>query len=130
MKLKSVNHIAIICSNYEKSLKFYTEILGFEMIEEEYRAERQSYRTALSLNGEYLIELFTFPNCPPRPSYPEALGLRHIAFTVDNLDAVIAELESKGVAHEPIRYDERHGEKIIFFMDPDQLPIEITEIIN
>lgn len=127
MKIESVNHIAIICSDYEKSLKFYTEVLGCEVICEEYRAERQSRRTALAINGEYVLELFTFPNSPERPSYPEALGLRHLAFTVRDVVAVMQELDAKGVAHEPLRIDEVHREKTLFVHDPDKLPIEFVQ---
>lgn len=129
MRIQSVNHIAIICSNYENSLKFYTDILGFCIIDEEYREERLSRRTTLSLNGNYLIELFTFPKSPARPSYPEALGLRHLAFTVDNINDTIAELDAKGIAHEPLRIDNIHHEKTLFLHDPDMLPIEFVEII-
>ena len=127
MKIAAVNHIAIICSDYAKSLEFYTEVLGCEVICEEYREERQSRRTALSLNGSYLIELFTFPDSPERPSYPEALGLRHLAFSVDDVEAVIAELDSKGIVHEPLRIDTVHNEKTVFVHDPDKLPIEFVE---
>ncbi len=127
MKINKLHHIAIICSDYQRSLRFYTEVLGFEALAENYREERQSYKTDLALNGEYLIELFSFPDAPARPSYPEARGLRHIAFEVDNLDEALAELDAKGIVHEPIRTDEYTGKRFAFFKDPDHLPIELYE---
>lgn len=127
MKINKLHHIAIICSDYQRSLRFYTEVLGFEVLAENYREGRKSYKTDLALNGEYLIELFSFPDAPERPSYPEARGLRHIAFEVDNLDDALAELEANGIPHEPIRTDEYTGKRFAFFADPDQLPIEFYE---
>ena len=106
---QSVHHIAIICSDYERSKKFYTEVLGFTIIQEVYRAERQSYKLDLALNGEYLIELFSFPQTPPRLSKPEATGLRHIAFKTDNIISAKNELERKGVIVETIRTVEFTG---------------------
>jgi len=126
MKLNSVNHIAIICSQYEQSLRFYRDILGFEVLSEEYRAERQSMMTKLALNGSYLIELFTFPNSPGRVTNPEACGLRHLAFTVPDVDAVLQELDGIGYPHEPLRITPE-GERLFFMKDPDGLPIEICE---
>ncbi len=126
--LKGIHHIAIICSDYEKSKHFYTEILGLEPIQEVYREERQSYKLDLALNGQYVIELFSFPNTPLRPSRPEARGLRHLAFQVDDLDAVVKELNAKSVITEPIRVDEFTGKRFTFFEDPDQLPLELYEI--
>ncbi len=127
MLLRSLHHIAIICSDYEKSRYFYTEILGLEIVREVFREERGSYKCDLSLNGTYLIELFSFPEPPARPSYPEAAGLRHIAFRVEDLDTAIARLESRGVACEAIRVDSFTGKRFAFFADPDNLPIELYE---
>lgn len=123
---KKVNHIAVICQNYEKSLVFYRDILGLTVISEEWRAERQSMMTKMALNGEYLIELFTFPSTPNRLSHPEACGLRHLAFSVTDLQEVIHFLEEKGIAHEPVRQDAQ-GVRCFFMADPDGLPIEIVE---
>ncbi len=126
--LKSVHHIAIICSDYERSKKFYTEVLGFEILAENYRAERESYKLDLILNGVYCMELFSFPDPPKRISRPEASGLRHLAFSVNNIDDSIKELLSKQVVCEPIRIDEFTGKRFTFFEDPDGLPIELVEI--
>lgn len=125
--LSGFHHIAIICSDYQKSKQFYTQILGFEIIQEVYRAERQSYKLDLALNGQYTIELFSFPNPPARPSHPEACGLRHLAFKVKKIEEVIAQLAEKGIATEPIRIDEWTGKNFTFFNDPDDLPIELYE---
>ncbi|WP_430405965.1 SMU1112c/YaeR family gloxylase I-like metalloprotein [Fluviicola sp.] len=126
--LKSIHHIAIICSDYERSKRFYTEVLGFEILAENYRAERDSYKLDLILNGVYCIELFSFPDPPNRPSRPEASGLRHLAFSVENIEDSIKELSSKQVLCEPIRVDEFTGKRFTFFADPDGLPIELVEI--
>ena len=126
MKLNAVHHIAIICSDYEKSKAFYQN-LGFEVNNEYLRSERNSYKTDLSLNGTYTIELFSFPNPPHRLSYPEATGLRHIAFEVDNIETALQELDAKNIPHEMVRIDEYTGKKFIFFKDPDDLPIEFYE---
>lgn len=126
--LKSVHHIAIICSDYERSKKFYTEVLGFEILAENYRSERDSYKLDLILNGVYCIELFSFPEPPKRISRPEASGLRHLAFSVNNIDESIKELASKQVVCEPVRIDEFTGKRFTFFEDPDGLPIELVEI--
>jgi glyoxylase I family protein len=126
--LKSVHHIAIICSDYEKSKAFYTEILGFEILAENYREERSSYKLDLMLNGVYCIELFSFPNPPKRISRPEASGLRHLAFTVENIEHTIRELAAKNVVCEPLRIDEFTGKRFTFFEDPDGLPIELVEV--
>lgn len=125
--LKSVHHIAIICSDYEKSKAFYTQILGCEILAENYREERSSYKLDLMLNGVYCIELFSFPDPPKRVSRPEASGLRHLAFSVENIDQVIQELLGKGVVCEPVRVDEFTGKRYTFFEDPDGLPIELVE---
>jgi glyoxylase I family protein len=126
--LKGVHHIAIICSDYQKSKYFYTTILGFTIVREVYREERQSYKLDLALNGEYIIELFSFPNPPKRVSQPEAAGLRHLAFSVDDIELAIKELNNYNVVTEPIRVDEFTGKKFTFFSDPDGLPIELYEV--
>jgi glyoxylase I family protein len=128
MKLKSLHHIAIICSDYEKSKYFYTEILGFEIAQEVYRKERSSYKLDLTLNGTYTIELFSFPNPKPRPTQPEATGLRHIAFGVEEIDTAVIYLNTFNIVCEPIRTDEFTGKLFIFFKDPDGLPIELYQL--
>nr|WP_294903515.1 VOC family protein [uncultured Lacibacter sp.] len=125
--LQSVHHIAIICSNYQVSKKFYTEVLGLTVVREVYRAERNSYKLDLALNGHYIIELFSFPDPPPRPSRPEALGLRHLAFATNNLDNVVAQLQQQQVEVEPVRVDEFTGKRFTFIADPDGLPLEFYE---
>ena len=127
LNLSAVHHIALICSDYNVSKRFYTEILGLSILGEYYRAERQSYKLDLALNGQYIIELFSFPNPPKRPSRPEALGLRHLAFAVPDLDASIAHLNEQGVLTEPVRTDEHTGRRFTFFADPDGLPLELYE---
>lgn len=127
INLLSVHHIAIICSDYETSKRFYTEILGLSVLGEYYRAERQSFKLDLALNDHYVIELFSFPNPPKRPSRPEALGLRHLAFAVADIDAAVAHLTEKGILTEPIRTDETTGRRFTFFADPDDLPLELYE---
>ncbi|MDS0526431.1 VOC family protein [Clostridium sp. SHJSY1] len=126
MVLNNIHHVAIICSNYEKSKEFYTKILGLEVIREVYRKERDSYKLDLKL-GKNQIELFSFPNSPKRLSYPEACGLRHLAFQVDNVEKVVKELIDKGIEVEPIRVDEFTEKTFTFFSDPDGLPLEIYE---
>jgi len=125
--LSRIHHTAILCSNYEKSKAFYTDILGLKIIKETYRQERQSYKLDLSLNGEYVIELFSFPDPPKRISRPEATGLRHIAFEVDDLDAVVGKLIESNIIAEPIRVDEITGKHFTFIFDPDNLPVELYE---
>ncbi|WP_167597465.1 VOC family protein [Leeuwenhoekiella sp. ZYFB001] len=126
--LQHIHHIAIICSDYAKSKAFYTEVLGLEIIKETYREERKSYKLDLALNGTYCIELFWFPNAPNRVSRPEAQGLRHLAFSVKDIEVAIKELQSKGVTTEAIRIDEITGKRFTFFEDPDQLPLELYEV--
>ncbi len=128
MKLKKLHHLAIICSNYEKSKAFYSQVLGFTIKQEVFRADRKSYKLDLSLNGTYLIELFSFPNPPKRSSNPEACGLRHLAFEVENIEEAIFFLNQKNVPCENIRVDEFTNKKFTFFEDPDGLPIELYEI--
>lgn len=127
MKLNKIHHIAIICTNYEKSKDFYVRILGLNPIREVYRQERDSYKLDLEVNGEYQIELFSFPNPPKRPSYPEAAGLRHLAFEVDDIEEAVYELTRLGIQIEPIRVDPDTDRKFTFFADPDGLPIELYE---
>lgn len=127
MNLKGIHHTAIICSNYEKSKHFYTEILGLTILKETYRAERNSYKLDLAINQQYCIELFSFPNPPKRVSRPEACGLRHLAFKVDNIHSSIKVLNSKGIPTEPIRIDEITGKSFTFFSDPDNLPLELYQ---
>jgi glyoxylase I family protein len=127
LSLKQVHHIAIICSDYERSKKFYTEVLGFTIEREVYRAARQSYKLDLCLNGQYIIELFSFPDPPPRPSRPESCGLRHLAFAVADIDASVEWLTAQQVAVELIRIDEYTGKRFTFFADPDGLPLELYE---
>lgn len=127
LQLNKVHHIALICSDYEKSLEFYTRVVGCQVIAEHWREEQQSYLTKLSLNGEYVIELFSSPSPPQRPSYPEAAGLRHLAFEVDDIEEQVAELDRLGVAHEAIRTDMTTGKHFVFFNDPDDQPLEMYE---
>lgn len=127
IKLNKIHHIAIICSNYEKSKAFYTQTLGFTIINEVYRNERNSWKLDLALNNDYLIELFSFPDPPQRVSQPEACGLRHLAFEVENIENAKAELEANGIQCEAIRTDEYTSKKFFFFADPDGLPIELYE---
>lgn len=125
--LNRIHHIAIICSDYERSKAFYLDVLGLEVIREVYREERQSYKLDLGLNGDYVLELFSFPDPPKRPSRPEAVGLRHLAFEVDDIESEVKRLEKKGVQVEPIRVDEYTTKRFTFFSDPDDLPIELYE---
>ena len=126
MNLNKVHHVAIIGSDYEKSKHFYVEQLGFQIIRENYREERDDYKIDLKLN-DLELELFIIKNCPKRPSFPEAYGLRHLAFRVDSVEETVKELNSMGIETEPIRYDTYTNEKMTFFFDPDGLPLEIQE---
>ncbi|ATD29266.1 TPA: VOC family protein [Vibrio cholerae] len=125
--LKRIHHAAIICSDYPRSKAFYTEILGLRVVAENYRAARDSYKLDLALPDGSQIELFSFPNAPERPSFPEAQGLRHLAFVVDDVAEIKAQLEQKGVSVEPIRIDEYTGKAYTFFADPDGLPLELYQ---
>jgi glyoxylase I family protein len=125
--LRTIHHAAIICSNYEVSKTFYVNVLGLAVAGEHYRAERQSCKLDLTLPGGGQIELFSFPSPPPRPSRPEARGLRHLAFAVDDVERSKAWLMSQGVEVEPIRVDEYTGLRFTFFADPDGLPLELYE---
>jgi len=126
MDLQKVHHLAIIGSNYEASKKFYTDLLGFQVIRENYREERDDYKIDLAL-GDMELELFIIKDCPKRPSYPEAYGLRHLAFAVESVEKTVNELNSLGIETEPVRIDEFTGKKMTFFHDPDGLPLEIHE---
>jgi len=127
MQTKGFHHVAIICSDYEKSKHFYVNILGFEIIAETFRAARNSYKLDLRVGIQDAIELFSFPTPPARPSRPEACGLRHLAFAVDDLDATVAALKSHCIDVEPIRLDELTQKRFTFFQDPDGLPLELYE---
>lgn len=125
--LNRIHHVAIICSDYERSKNFYVNLLGLEVVQEVYRAERKSYKLDLSVGGLYQIELFSFENPPERPSRPESVGLRHLAFEVDDVALVAAELNNKGIKTEEIRIDEYTGRAFTFFTDPDGLPLELYQ---
>ena len=127
MNLLRLHHAAIIASDYSRSKAFYTEVLGLRIIAETYREARDSWKLDLELPDGTQIELFSFPNPPKRPSYPEACGLRHLAFTVADVAESVRLLEAKGVAVEPVRVDELTGKRFTFFADPDGLPLELYE---
>jgi len=126
--IKHIHHVAILTDNYELSKHFYTEILGFDIIAETYREHRQSYKLDLSINGLYQIELFSFPDYRPRASFPEAKGLRHLAFAVEDVEASAAYLKSRDVDVQEVRVDELTGKKFVFFNDPNGQPLEMYEI--
>lgn len=125
--IKRIHHLAIIGADYAKSKSFYVDKLGFEVLAEVYRAERKSWKLDLAINGQYQIELFSFENPPPRPSRPEAQGLRHLALEVDDIEVEIACLHKHQIETEPIRIDEFTGKRFTFFSDPDGLPLELYE---
>ena len=127
MEINKIHHVAIICSDYKKSKYFYTEILGFPVIEETFREKRHSYKLDLRVGNNDRIELFSFPSPAPRCN-PENCGLRHLALEVENINEAVADLESKGVKVEPMRIDELTGKRFTFFKDPDDLPLEIYEL--
>ncbi|PQJ61971.1 SMU1112c/YaeR family gloxylase I-like metalloprotein [Photobacterium angustum] len=122
-----IHHVAIICSDYQRSKYFYSQILKLEIINETYRPQRQSYKLDLRLPDNSQVELFSFPDAPKRPSYPEAQGLRHLAFSVDNVESVVAYLVDHDIEVEAIRIDELTGKKFTFFSDPDGLPLELYQ---
>ena len=128
ISIKNIHHVAILTDDYEKSKKFYTEVLGFTIIAETYRAERKSYKLDLAINGIYQIELFSFPDYRERGSYPEAKGLRHMAFAVDDVEASAAFLKSKNVEVQDVRTDELTGKRFAFFYDPNGQPLELYEV--
>ena len=125
--LLRTHHVAIIASDYEAARRFYTEVLGLEVVREVHREERNSFKLDLRLPDGTQIELFSFPAPPKRPSYPEACGLRHLAFEVGDVDDARRELEVKGIVVEPIRVDAHSGKRFTFFADPDGLPLELYE---
>jgi glyoxylase I family protein len=127
MRLLRTHHVAIICSDYESSRRFYTETLGLEIISEVHRKERDSYKLDLRIPDGTQIELFSFPDPPKRLSYPEACGLRHLAFEVADIDEAVAHLQGQGVTVEVVRMDELTGKRFTFFADPDGLPLELYE---
>lgn len=127
MKTTGIHHVAIICSNYARSKKFYVEVLGFFIVQETFRAERNSYKLDLRVGENQQIELFSFPEPPQRVSNPEACGLRHLAFEVEDIEQTVIYLQSKGVELEKIRLDEITNKRFTFFQDPDNLPLEIYE---
>lgn len=129
MEILRTHHVALIVADYARSKAFYTDVLGLPILREVHRAERASYKLDLQLPDGTQIELFSFPNPPPRPSYPEACGLRHLAFEVADVDRASQALRDRGVAVEPIRVDEHTGRRFTFFADPDGLPLELYEAI-
>ena len=127
MRFAGLHHVAVICSEYGRSKRFYTEVLGLTVIAENWRAERRSWKLDLAVPGGGQIELFSFPDPPARPSAPEAAGLRHLAFSVEDLAEAVAALEAAGVTVEPVRLDPHTGACFVFFKDPDGLPLELYE---
>jgi len=127
MPLKSFHHVALIVSDYNRAKEFYTEVLGFSILDENYRSVRESFKLDLIGPGDMRIELFSFPNSPKRPSRPESCGLRHLAFRVTHLEVEIERISKLGVNCEPIRVDEYTGKRFTFFADPDGLPLELYE---
>lgn len=127
MRIEGLHHVAIIASDYVRSKRFYTEVLGLRVIAEHYRAERDSWKLDLALPDGTQVELFSFPSPPARVSRPEACGLRHLALRVADIDAAIAHLHTHGVTSEPVRVDEYTGRRFAFFADPDDLPLELYE---
>ena len=128
--LPAIHHVALICSDYARSKAFYSETLGFRIVREVYRAERDSWKLDLEVSPGVSLELFSFPSPPPRPSRPEAQGLRHLAFSVPDIDVVMATLLERGVTCEPVRVDEFTDRRFTFFADPDGLPIELYETVT
>jgi glyoxylase I family protein len=127
VRLNAVHHIAVICTDYERSKRFYLDVLGFTLRSEVHRAERESWMADLDLHGRYVLELFSFPSPPQRPTGPEATGLRHLAFEVDDVAAAIDELREAGVHCEEVRVDPYTGKRMAFFFDPDAQPLELYE---
>lgn len=128
LKILDIHHVAIICADYQRSKAFYCDVLGFSLKNEVYRAGRDSWKGDLSLNDHYVIELFSFPSPPPRVSQPEACGLRHLAFAVENVEQAMVSLADAGVNCEPVRIDPETQRRFTFFCDPDGLPLELYEV--
>ncbi len=128
MNIKTIHHIAILTDDYEKSKQFYTDVLGFTILSEIYREERKSFKLDLAINGQYQIELFSFPEYKERASFPEAKGLRHLAFAVDDIESAVSELIEKGVEVQGIRTDELTNKRFCFFDDPNGQPLELYEL--
>ena len=128
MNIKGIHHVAILTNDYERSKAFYTKVLGFEILKETYREERKSYKLDLAINGQYQVELFSFPEYKERASFPEQKGLRHLAFSVGNIEQSVAELITKGVDVQGIRVDEITNKKFCFFYDPNGQPLELYEV--
>ena len=128
LPLSCVHHVALITADYDKSRRFYIDVLGAQVLNEVYREARDSYKLDLMLPGGIQLELFSFPSPPPRPSYPEACGLRHLALATTDIDTCVAQLEQRGATLEPIRIDEYTGARFTFFCDPDGTPIELYEV--
>ncbi|MGP1833282.1 SMU1112c/YaeR family gloxylase I-like metalloprotein [Shewanella frigidimarina] len=126
--LNGIHHVAIICADYPRSKALYTQILGLKIVAEHYRQARDSYKLDLALPDGSQIELFSFNDAPPRPSYPEAQGLRHLAFKVDDIEVVVAHLQLSNISVEPVRIDEYTGKQYTFFSDPDGLPLELYQV--
>ena len=125
--LCGIHHVALICSDYTRSKAFYSETLGLRIVREVYREARDSWKCDLEVSAGVQLELFSFPGAPPRPSWPEAQGLRHLAFAVADVDAAVAALTAHGVVCEAVRMDEYTGKRFVFFADPDGLPVELYE---
>ncbi|HEY9884412.1 MAG TPA: VOC family protein [Thermosynechococcaceae cyanobacterium] len=128
MFTNGIHHVAIICSDYDRSKHFYVNLLGLTIIEETFRADRDSYKLDLDIGNGGAIELFSFPNPPDRPNQPEACGLRHLAFKVDDLEAAVAHLTANQISVEAIRTDALTNKRFTFFKDPDGLPLELYEV--
>ena len=128
MNIKGIHHVAILTNEYERSKAFYTKVLGFVIVKETYREERKSYKLDLAINGQYQVELFSFTEYKERASFPEQKGLRHLAFSVDNIEQSVAELITKGVEVQGIRIDEITNKKFCFFYDPNGQPLELYEV--
>ncbi|MEQ9860748.1 VOC family protein [Pectobacterium cacticida] len=130
LKLLDVHHIAVIASDYERSKRFYCDVLGFSLNHEVFRDAQQSWKGDLSLNGRYILELFSFPHPPKRVNRPEACGLRHLAFSVADVEQAVASLARSGIVCEPVRSDPETQRRFTFFFDPDGLPLELYEILS
>ncbi len=128
MNIQAIHHVAILAGDYEKSKSFYTSVLGFSIVAETYRADRQSYKLDLAINGQYQLELFSFPDYKERNSFPESKGLRHLAFAVEDIEQSVTELEAANVEVQGIRTDELTGRKFCFFYDPNNQPLELYEL--